>query len=401
MTQEDFQLINEAYIKRLKDTSLSFKRYIFDRINWNVRLIGIKGARGVGKTTLLLQHIKSTFKNPNAAFYASLDNYWFQSHTLVELVQWLYSRGIRHIYLDEVHKYPMWSQIVKNLYDTYSDLNIVYTGSSMLEIDNSKVDLSRRQTMYSMAGMSFREYLIYNKIMNINPLTLNELFENHVSYAMEITASQSIMLHYEKYLKNGVYPFARDAGSDFLMRLAEVANLIVESDLPAVEDVSYATVQKAKRLLMVIANNVPLVPNISKLCDQLETTRDVCLKLLYALDRAGLLMMLTRNAKNYKHLVKPEKIYLNNTNLMYAFSPKANVGTMREIFFMNQLSVNHEVTMPNSGDFLVDEKYLFEVGGNDKTFEQIKDEPNSFLAVDNLEVGVGNRIPLWMFGLMY
>ena len=402
MTQGDFLQIKDVYITRLRNTSLLFKRYIHKKINWDARLIGIKGARGVGKTTLLMQHIKTTFKNPDDAFYVSLDSYWFQSHNLVELVQWLYGRGVRHIYLDEVHKYPMWSQIVKDLYDTYSDLYIVYTGSSMLEIDNSKVDLSRRQTLYSMAGMSFREYLEFNKILQYEAITLDELLSNHIYHAMNITASRGLMLYFDKYLRSGVYPFSREAGTDFHIRLAEVANLVVESDLPAVEDVTYATVQKAKRLLMVIAQNVPLVPNISKLCDQLETTRDVCLKLLYALDRAGLLMMLTKTPKDYKHLVNPQKIYLANTNLMYAFSPEANVGTLRETFIMNQLEVKHSVTLPtDGGDFTVDGKILFEVGGKGKDFSQIAGIKDSYLAVADTEIGDGNRIPLWMFGMLY
>ena len=201
MTQGDFLQIKDVYITRLRNTSLLFKRYIHKKINWDARLIGIKGARGVGKTTLLMQHIKTTFKNPDDAFYVSLDSYWFQSHNLVELVQWLYGRGVRHIYLDEVHKYPMWSQIVKDLYDTYSDLYIVYTGSSMLEIDNSKVDLSRRQTLYSMAGMSFREYvnrlrITYAKqLMAENP----ELSKSQIATMCGYNTPSSFYRNWKKY----------------------------------------------------------------------------------------------------------------------------------------------------------------------------------------------------------
>lgn len=186
-----------------------------------------------------------------------------------------------------------------------------------------------------------------------------------------------------------------------MSRLNEVALLVIENDMPAVENVSYATIQKTKQLLMIVAGNVPLTPNISKLSAQLETTRDSCLKMLYTLDRAGLLLLLTRDIKDYKHLVSPEKIFLGNTNLMYALGSSINEGTLRETFFLNQLSLNHDVNAPAQGDFLVDRKCLFEVGGRNKTFAQIKDMQDSYLAVDGVEVGSRNRIPLWMFGLLY
>ena len=401
MTQEDYQLFENMYLAKINKVNIRFVRYLYKAINWDVRLIGIKGARGVGKTTLLLQRIKMAYKKTETVFYISLDNLWFQSHSLPELADWLYLRGIRHLFLDEVHKYPNWAIVIKNLYDTYDDLNIVYTGSSMLEIDHSRADLSRRQTLYTMQGLSFREYLAINKIKDVQPLPLGQLFEEHQTAAMDICRDISVTKHFSNYLKEGYYPFHIEAGSDYLARLDETAKLVIESDMPAVENVSYATIQKTKQLLMVVAGNVPLVPNISKLSAQLETTRDMCLKMLYTLDRAGLVLLLTRNVKDYKHLVNPEKIFLGNTNLMYALGSRVNEGTLRETFFLNQLSLGHEVCSPAQGDFLVDQKYLFEVGGKNKTFEQIKDVEDSFLAIDGIEIGSHNRIPLWMFGLLY
>lgn len=401
MTLEDYQHLENLYLTKITKVSLRFVRYLYKDINWNVRLIGIKGARGVGKTTLLLQRIKLAYKKTDTVFYVSLDNLWFQSHTLPELVDWLYRRGIRVLFLDEVHKYPNWSVVIKNIYDTYDDLNIVYTGSSMLEIDNSRTDLSRRQTLYTLNGLSFREYLILKKIKEIEPFSLSQLLDEHQATAVDICGEIPVAKHFAEYIKTGFYPFQIDAGTDYLARLAETASLVIENDMPAVENVSYSTIQKTKQLLMTVAANVPLVPNISKLSAQLETTRDLCLKMLYTLDRAGLLMLLTRNAKSYKHLVSPEKVFLGNTNLMNALGNSVNVGTMRETFFMNQLSLDHEVCLPQQGDFIVDQKYLFEVGGKNKTFDQIKDEPDSFLAVDGIDIGSRNRIPLWMFGLMY
>lgn len=401
MTQEEFQQVENVYNTRLSRVSVRFVRYLYGQINWDARLIGIKGARGVGKTTLLLQRIKQAHKKPDTVFYASLDSIWFQSHSLPELVEWLYQRGVRYLYLDEVHKYDNWAQVIKNLYDTYIDLNIVYTGSSLLEIDHSRVDLSRRQTLYTLQGLSFREYLEMRDVLHIKPQSLAQLVGEHVPIAMDVVREIPVLKYFEEYLRYGYYPFHIEAGVDYLPRLAETAQLVVESDLPAVERLSYSTLQKAKQLMMVVAENVPLVPNVSKLSAQLETTRDVCLRLLYALDRAGLLMLLTREVKNYKHLVGPEKVFLGNTNLMYALGGRVNEGAQRETFFLNQIGSVAEVVSPQKGDFLVDHKYLFEVGGKGKTFEQIKDIADSYLAIDGIDVGGRNRIPLWMFGLLY
>lgn len=401
MTDNDIQIIKNVYIRLHKNTRLKFKRYPYNRINWDARLIGIMGMRGVGKTTMLLQHIKERYANPDEAFYVSLDHFWFQTNSLPDLADYLYTHGVRHLYLDEVHKYPNWSMIIKNLYDTYNDLTIVYTGSSMLEIDNSKTDLSRRQTMYTLEGMSFREYLAFTQKLDMDAIPLETLLTDHLPISMKITEGRSILPIFEEYLRQGYYPFSKEAGSDYHIRLAEVAHLVIENDMPAVENVSYATIQKSKQLLMVITQHVPLAPNISQLCSQLGTTRDSCLKMLYSLDKARLLLMLTKLPKDYKHLVGPEKIYLNNGNLMYAISSEVNVGTLRETFFLNQCSAVATVTASTKGDFALDGRYLFEVGGKGKNFHQIADEPNSYLAVDGIETGSGNRIPLWMFGLLY
>jgi predicted AAA+ superfamily ATPase len=305
------------------------------------------------------------------------------------------------IFFDEVHKYPNWIQFIKNLYDSYPDLNIVYTGSSMLEIDNSKTDLSRRQSLYMLPVMSFREYLAFIDVLHLQPLKLEDLLENHVSIAMDIVQQTKILKHFHDYLEHGCYPFFKEAGADYLMRLAATAQLVIDTDMPAVEKVTYATLEKTKKLLGIIAQSVPLVPNISKLGSALESTRDSTIRMIYTLDKAQILMLLTRELKSYKHLVAPEKIYLNNTNLMAAFSTPVNEGNMRETFFMNQVQQVGTVQMPKNGDFLVNGKYLFEVGGPYKTFEQIKDEPDSYLVIDNIEMGTGNRIPLWLFGLLY
>lgn len=401
MELADIRPIVEFYHSKLSQVSLDFKRYLYPQINWDSSVIGIMGERGVGKTTMLLQRIKEKYANPDDTFYISLDHYWFGTHELQDLIKFMYKRGITEFYIDEVHKYKGWSGILKTLVDELHDLRIVYTGSSLLEIDNAKVDMSRRQTPYTLKGMSFREYLEYDGILKMNAVTLEELLSNHVPIAMDIVSKTKVLVAFDTYLHTGVYPFYRDAGMDFLVRLKEVVDTVIESDLPAVEKITYDTVDKCKKLLMIIAENVPLQPNVDKLATSLGTTRDTLLKLLYKLDKAEILELLTVELKSYKKLVKPEKIYLGNTNLMYALSPKIEIGTLRETFFIDQCASVGTVQMPPKGDFLVNGKYLFEVGGEGKTFDQIADIPNSYLAVDGIETGYGARIPLWMFGLLY
>lgn len=403
MDYTDIQPLLNAYHRKLAATDLRFKRYLYGRINWNARLIGIKGARGVGKTTMLLQHIRETFGNVDDALYVSLDNLWFENHGLEELVEFLYTHGVVNLYLDEVHKYKdrNWTALLKNFYDNYPDLNIVYTGSAMLAIENSTADLSRRQSLYTLHGLSLREYLEYEGIASVKAIGFEDLLSRHTEYALDIVSRMKILKHFDHYLQTGYYPYYKEAGEDYLMRVGEVARLVIDGDIPAVEDITYATVQKIKKLLMVIAEKVPLEPNINKLASQLESTRDQTLKMLYLLDRAGLLYLLTDRVKDYKHLTGPKKIYLDNANLMYALGGKVSEGTLRETFFANQVGAVLPLTMPRQGDFMADGRYIFEVGGSGKTFDQIADLPDSYLAVDGIETGSGARIPLWMFGFLY
>lgn len=401
MEYTDIQPLLNVYHRKLAATDLRFKRYLYNEINWNVRLVGIKGARGVGKTTLLLQHIKDSFENVDDALYFSLDNLWFDNHRLEDLVEFLYTHGIVNLYIDEVHRYKNWSSLLKNFYDNYPDLKIVYTGSAMLAIDNSVADLSRRQSLYTLNGLSFREYLEYEDVITVSPVRLEDLLKNHVQIALDITSKVKVLKYFDLYLRSGYYPYYKEAGDDYLMRLGEVVRLVIDDDIPSVEEITYTTAQKIKKLLMVIAQNVPLEPNINKLASQLESSRDQTLKMLYWLDRAGLLWLLTEKQKDYKHLLGPKKVYLNNPNLMFALSGNVSEETMRETFFANQVGTVADLIMPKQGDFLVDETYLFEVGGSRKTFDQIADILNGYLAIDDIEVGNGNRIPLWMFGLLY
>ena len=278
MDYSDIQPLLNAYYRKLAATDLRFKRYLHDRIDWSVRLVGIKGARGVGKTTMLLQHIKETFSNINDVIYVSLDNLWFENHELEELVEFLYTHGILHIYFDEVHRYRNWTTLLKHFYDNYPDLNIVYTGSAMLAIDNSTADLSRRQSLYTLNGLSFREYLEYENIATIPPAGLEHLLSDHAGYALNVSSKIKVLKHFDDYLRKGYYPYYKEAGEDYMMRIGEVVRLIIDNDIQAVENITYITAQKIKKLLMIIAGNVPLEPNINKLASQLESTRDQTLK---------------------------------------------------------------------------------------------------------------------------
>lgn len=401
MELQDIERIYGSYHRRVQDTSLRFKRFLYEKINWNDRLIGIKGARGVGKTTLVLQHIKESFKNINDALYVSLDNLWFTTHSLEDLLNYHYTHGGTHLFLDEIHYHPEWQTMLKNLYDDYPRLKIVYTGSSMLEIDHRQSDLSRRQIVYHLPGLSFREFLAFEKDIDFPSVKLQDLLEQHVGIASEITSTIKIMPLFEIYLRKGYYPFYQSVHEGFDFRLQEVIRQIIESDLVAITDIKYATIQKLKKMLMILAENVPHTPKMVDLYKELETNREQGLKMLYSLEKAGLLALLTTQIKNYKSLSRPDKIYLNNTNLMYALSSNVDVGTVRETFCFSQLRESNQVTMPPKGNFLVDRKYLFEIGGRSKNFDQIKDIPNSFLAIDGTEVGHHNRIPLWIFGLLY
>ena len=401
MEQAEIQPLYDSYHRKIAKVDLRFKRYLYSQINWKARIISIKGARGAGKTTMLLQHILENYEDIDQTLYASLDNLWFATHSLMELVDWADRHGISRLYLDEVHRYELWSQSLKNIYDDYPDMSIVYTSSSLLVLDNATVDMSRRQTPYTLYGLSFREYLELEGIFKTEAISLDDVLMHHVKKAMNIVGRIKVAPLFEAYLAHGYYPFYRESLEDFPSRLRETVTVVIDSDLPAVENVTYETLQKTKKLLMIISEHVPFEPTMSELWRQLSTDNESGLKMLYALDKAQVLALLTAKTNNYKSLSKPDKIFLSNPNLMHVLCPKVDKGNERETFFISQLRVLHDVHYPKQGDFLIDNKFLFEVGGKNKTFEQIADVPNSYLAVDDTEVGSGCRIPLWMFGFLY
>lgn len=399
---EGLDEILRIYNRRLQGTPEGFKRYLIDKIDWRDNLIAIKGAKGTGKTTMLLQHIKESFTDKDKALYLSLDNLWFETHSINDLVEYHYTHGGTHLFLDEVHYYSKWKTLIKNINDDYPGLHVVYTGSSMLKIDSGVADLSRRQLPYTLHGMSFREYLLYEGLAEMEPISLDLLLRDHRRIAEDILSNgMKILPAFGEYLRYGYYPFYKSVYSGFEIRLQQVVNHVLENDYPIIEGVEQSTIRKTKKMFMILAEQVPQTPNMSNLYNELETDRNQGLKMLYALEKAGLLALLSDKPKHIDKLSRPEKIFMDNSNLMYAYAMAPNIGTVRETFFLSQLAVDHSVTYPAKGDFLVDGKYLFEVGGRKKSFEQIKDVADSYLAVDDTEIGHHNRIPLWMFGLLY
>lgn len=402
MDTEEYYKILDLSNRRIRECDITTERFLLNKIDWRDRLIMLAGSRGTGKTTLLLQHIKSGFKgNYDAALYVSLDNLWFETHSLAELADIHYKNGGTHIFIDEVHYLKNWQQVIKNLYDDYPKLNIVYTGSSLLKIDRNSGDLSRRQISYSLPGLSFREYLYFENVIHIEAVSLADLIINHRSIAEAVVESK-VLKYFANYLSKGYYPFYKEVYSGYEQRLSQITNQVLESDYPAVENINYSTIQKIKKMLYILAQSCPQTPRMTDLYAQLDTDRNQGLKMLYTLDRANLLNLLSSKKASLKNMSRPDKIYCDNTNIMYSLTENINTGTKRETFFLNQLkSAGCEVLYPEKGDFIVNGKYLFEVGGKDKSFNQIKDIPDSYLAIDDVEIGRGNKIPLWMFGLLY
>jgi len=403
MDMEGYERIQDISRRRVREVSTEKKRYLFERIEWRDRLICIVGARGTGKTTLILQRIKDGFSdNADAALYTSMDNLWFETHSLYDLAETHYRNGGTHLFIDEIHCLKSWQMIIKNIYDDFPGLHIVYTGSSLLKIESGGGDLSRRQAVYHLAGLSFREYLDFEDVLQTEALELGQLMQDHVKKAEEIAARIKIFRYYPQYLKSGYYPFYKEVYSGYEQRLQQIINQILESDYPAVEAITYSTVQKIKKMLYILAQSCPQTPNMKELYRQLETDRNLGLKMLYILDKANLLNLLSSENASLKNMSRPDKIYCDNTNIMYALTENVNAGTVRETFMLNQLrSAGYTVKYPAQGDFIVNGRYLFEVGGRKKSFDQIKDIPDSYIAADETEVGRGNKIPLWMFGFLY
>lgn len=393
----------QNYLRKIR---LDFKRYLYDIIDFHEQAIMILGQRGVGKTTLMLQYLKQNFSSLQKALYISIDNPIFAAISLYEFALDFEKTGGEVLLIDEIHKLKDWSSHVKTIIDQ-SNLKLIITGSSMLELDINGADLSRRVVKYHLNTMSFREFLNLNLNSKYASYSLDEILSNHYEIAVSLTSMFKPFVYFKDYLSHGAYPFANDK-IGFHSKLIGVINQVLQSDIPYVCSLNYANIDKLKKLLFLLSQSVPFSPNISELARVCEISRPTLSEYLKYMQSAGLIINLNSKSRGYGAILKPDKIYLSNTNLAYALTSNPNTGSLRESFFVNQMSAygakkfkNSSLMLSRQGDFVVDDKYIFEVGGSKKGFDQIKDVANSYVVADDIEIGSGSKIPLWLFGFLY
>ncbi len=390
------------FYEKYAQVNTEFVRDFIKRVDWSNRFIGIKGSRGVGKTTLLLQYIRLNYKANEKVLYVSLDNLYFTENKLYDLVDSFYKKGGELLVLDEVHRYPAWSIELKNMYDDFPELKVVFTGSSLLQITKAKADLSRRAIIYEMPGLSFREFLQFEKIASFPVVPIDDIFKNHVQLAVGISAKIRPLEHLGKYLAYGYYPFYQENISAFHQKLHETIQVILEIDIPQYEQVQTSNIIYLRKLLQIISGSVPFKPNLNSLSQRTGISLNTMKQYLKYLSDANLLSLLYVPEKGINSLNKPEKIYLQNTNLMYSLANRdVEVGHIRETFFMSQAQSVSKIDAATQGDFLVNGKYLVEIGGKSKQQHQIAGAANGFIVKDDIEIGNDNIIPLWLFGFLY
>lgn len=386
--------LQATFHKLLRETSTTFHRYMYDRINWDARMIGLMGPRGIGKTTLILQHIKEQLAS-NETLYVQAEDFYFASHRLTELADAFVKIGGKYLFIDEIHKYKDWSRELKLIYDYHKELHVVFTGSSVLDIAKDAFDLSRRALMYEMQGLSYREYLELFHDIKFPVCKLQQLLQQEV----EIPNGFLPLQHFADYLQRGYYPFA---DGDINQYIQQVVNATIETDIPQYADLSVSTARKLKRLLAIIAQSAPFKPNMSQIGGQLEVSRNNIADLCTYLEKAGLISQLRTSTNGIQGLGKVDKIYLDNPTLIYTLgNHNVEIGTVRETFFFNQTRSLMPVTVSPISDFLIESKYTFEVGGKKKKQRQLQDIENGYVVKDDIETGYGNIIPLWMFGMLY
>ena len=385
--------------RKTKLVKTEFKRFLYDEIDWNQPLVLIKGHRGAGKTTILLQRAKELKEN---AIYLSLDDIYFETYRLAGLIEILYTKGYRHFFLDEVHRYKKWSKDLKNTYDNYPDIKIVTTGSSILEVSRGQADLSRRAVTYDLPGLSFREFLELAHQQMLPQINLSDITQHHYEISADYYDRTDIDRTFKEYLQHGYYPFFKEGIHLYGQKLQETTNLVLDIDIAPFEDLSYSTVRNMKKLLYIISQSVPFTPNITKISERINVPRNSILKILDLLAHARIISLLKRETKGMSYLQKPEKIYLQNTNLAWLLSEnKPDTGNLRETFFFSQMEVRHRVTSSRFGDFTIDDASTFEIGGPSKTAEQIRGVPNAYIVAEGIKGGTGKKIPLWLFGFLY
>ena len=385
-------------------TEGEFFRFLHNTIPWDQRMIAIKGLRGAGKTTMILQHIKYISSDPAKSLYVTADHPWFYNQTLLDLADQWNKAGGKVLYIDEVHKYANWSRELKNIYDGYPGMKVVFTASSALDIYRGESDLSRRVLSYELSGMSFREYLELAYKIKIPQIALHELWSNHIEISRSIReVLESPLVIFKEYLVSGYLPFTNtNKEMDYLTRLFHIIDSSISNDLAFIQNYSASHAVKIKKLLGVIAESAPFEPNITAIAKKLNLGRDTVNNFLQNLQSAHLLNLVNRPTQGIAALQKPDKIYLENTNLSFALNSNPEIGTIKETFLFNQLkNAGHKVQLADKGDFLINGKQTIEVGGKRKSNKQILNLEDAYIAADEIEIGFGNKIPLWLFGFLY
>lgn len=385
-------------------TSTAIIREIMNRVNWDAPMIAIRGPRGVGKSTLLLQYAKTRFEPySRQVLYCQMDSVYFSSHTLLDLAERFYQQGGQRLLLDEVHKYPTWSRELKEIYDLYPDMKVVFSSSSLLNVLQGDADLSRRCIPYDMQGLSLREFLLFYKGITIAPRPLDELLLHPAALCQEVNEKCRPLACFHEYLQYGYYPFYLRNQTDYYTTIEQVVGYIIDVELPQLCGVDVSNCRKLKALMGILATAVPFEVDISKLATTIQVHRNTALEYLCDMGRAKLLNLLYSDLQSVKKMQKPDKIYMENPNLLYALSSGVvDIGTARETFLVNQLSHLHQVEYAKKkGDFRIDGKYTVEVGGAGKSFSQIAGVPDSFVLADNMEAPLGHKLPLWLIGFLY
>lgn len=394
--------ILELSESRMTNVSAKQSRYLINQIPQDQRLVLIRGSRGTGKTTLLLQFLRSMGLPSSRAAYISLDDIIFNRYPAEDFADWFVKRGGEYLFIDEVHRNPQWSVIVKSLYDRYPILKMIISGSSALQMERGEADLSRRMLSLNLNELSLREFIAMKYDIGFPAMSIEELLLDHERVAREISSQVKPLMLFDEYLKYGAYPYFLEGIQYYHERLANTVNAVIDTDLPAVSGITYGTILKIRKLLSVLAEAVPFTPNINELSGRVEVSRDLLYRYLHLLEKAGLIYQLRRDSKGISMMSKPEKIYLHNTNLSQALTlHDPDKGSERETFFLNQVSAMHRVNYPDKGDFIVEGRYTIEAGGRKKTGKQIAEVDNAFVVKDNIEHGSGKTIPLWLFGFLY
>lgn len=388
-----------------RNVPLTFKRYLYNEIDWGSRCICIAGARGTGKTTILLQYLTEEFNNPEKCLYISADHIDVSARGLYRIAEDYFAYGGEVLIIDEVHKYPSWQVEIKNIIDTFRTKKIIISGSSSLDLKRGKADLSRRFAYYDLMGLSFREYLKLKEKMEIGVLKLENILQYHGKITRDITSDKPILRLFEKYINSGYYPFIMEGEAVYLQKVMNVIEKVFYEDIAIIGNLKKGSIQVLKKLLWIVATSVPFTVNIERLSRELGTAKEYIYLYLDYLEDAGMLNSVHSEGKGLKLARKPAKLYLENTNLLAAVggSLKAisDIGTVRETFFVNQLKQGHKIRYSSKGDFVIDDSHLFEIGGKDKGFLQLQNAKNSFVAADNIESGFGRKIPLYLFGFLY